>query len=314
MAADVARTDTGARLRILPSATGAADAVGAARPSSWGSGFAVPTQQQHPMPAPAQTWQYHPSATTRRHPSRLPWLIGAIVILVVAGVVVVVVGSHHTTSAGKGAATTTSGPSSPNAPAPPTDPVAVAQTIGLQAKDLAGYAFKPLSKGVVQTTHSVPGPCTPVSSQPWWALVSSDIYIANPNSAVSQTALLPSATDVHTGLAAVTAPQYGTACIKPQNDASLAKGTTSCPSPSINSTVAALTAGSAWPGATGWRYVATVSCSGQQQQLTADTLFRGVGNVLIEGKFVLFSGPQPGLEQSVMNAMAARARWYLSGH
>jgi hypothetical protein len=243
----------------------------------------------------------------------------AVVVLVVALVIVASSGTSPSHPAATHTTTTHKAPP-PNPNTAPANAVAIAQGIGLQPQDFSGFAFASTSGGQVVTAHPAPSACTPLDNQPWWASVYSPLYSNNANSAISLVELLPTPADAQADLAAVTATQFGTACVQPQGDrfanaiAANVNKTGSCGLALNGSSVTPLSAANAWPGAAGFRYIASLSCPTQQSGVTADFVDEAVGNVFIEGKFVLFGGPQSGLEQTVMNAMAARAQAYAANH
>lgn len=256
-----------------------------------------------------------------RRPMIFIGLGAAIVILVVAVIAVVGSSKHspspvasppksHTDSTGRTSTSTTV----------PRDAESIAVSIGLQSRDLAGFAFVKSTNGAVVDAASAATECAPVTGPASWANVSSGLYTDNSNSVLALVELLPTAADAQAGLTAVTAPPVGASCIQPQGDtfvkAILNKVnlSSSCPLSLTSSTVTPLTSAAAWPGATGFRYVASLNCGSQQAGVTADFVDETVGNVFLEGRFILFGGPQPGLEQNVMNAMAARAQAYVSSH
>jgi hypothetical protein len=251
-----------------------------------------------------------------RRRGAVPILIGAIVIIAIAVVVVAVIGLHNLSSSPTSHTPTTS-PHTPTTP--PPDPVATAQSIGLQAGDLNGYAFTQSEAGHAMTLPDAATACAPSSGQPPSAVVASGLYANNSNSALSVVELLPSAADATAGLSAVTAAPGG-ACVKAQGDAFVnavlarVNQGAGCPLTLSSSGVTPLTASAGWAGATGFRYVASLTCQGQHAGVTADFADESIGNVFIEGRFLLFGGPQPGLEQGVMGAMAARAQAYEASH
>ncbi len=255
-------------------------------------------------------------AEWRKRRWAVPALVGAIVIVALAVVAVAVVGLHNTSSSPPAQSTTTT---IHHQAKPPPDPAAIAQSIGLQAGDLNGYAFTSSAAGHAMTVQSAATACVPGSSQAPSAIVASDLYTDNSNSALSVVEVLPTAADATAGLSAVTASQGG-ACVKAQGDvfvnAVLAKVNQggSCPLSLSSSTVTPLSSSTGWAGATGFRYVASLTCPGQHAGVTADFADESIGNVFIEGRFLLFGGPQPGLEQAVMSDMAARAQAYVSSH
>lgn len=240
-----------------------------------------------------------------------------VVVVLVVVVAAIVVGSSSNSPSASPPATHTSTTQKPNA-AP--DPVAIATTIGLHSSDLDGYAFVKSTNGQVVDAASAATECAPVTGPAWLANVSSGLYTDNSNSVLTLVELLPTAADAQAGLSAVTAPSIAGSCIQPQGDTfvnailSKVNQTSSCPLSLTGSTVTALTSATAWQGATGFRYQATVTCSGQHSGVTADFVDETVGNVFLEGRFILFGGPQPGLEQNVMNAMAGRAQAYAASH
>ena len=258
----------------------------------------------------------------------LPVLLVAVVILAVGGAAVGAIASRHKSTPAKSAASTTTSvpsgqPAAAGAPAPPADPGATAAAIGLQAKDLNGYAFKKDQGGSTQTYPYPNVPCgvnhsLPVASQPW-VVADSAVYANEANSAHSSVALLPSAADAHSALGAVLFV-VTPACVKPVDDAAVNQvlasanqnSAATCPASLGSSSAQPLMAATAWPGVVGIRYVANITCGGPLTQLTLDSVFRVVGNVLIQGNFVLAGGPQPTFEQDVMNAMAARAQAYVA--
>lgn len=261
---------------------------------------------------------------SRRNSSAIPALIVAILVLAGVGIAVGIVGARHSSkttppAAAEGKGRTTPPPAS-GAPKEPADPAAVAQSIGLQARDLSGYAYaKATGAGTAggNIPQAATNACTINVGQPW-AAVASPSYANASSAAFSQVFLFPTAADAQGAVSGLTVPTTGPQCRQQKDDKfahDFVQGfnqSASCPLSFVSSTIAPLTASTAWPGAVGYRYAATLSCSGQPpNQLIVDTALMHVGNVFIEGNFTSFGAPQTSLEQNVMDAMTSRAQNYV---
>jgi hypothetical protein len=273
-----------------------------------------PPVAHHDTAADAGWYARGGGAEKKRSP--VPWIIGAVAIVAICIVAAIAVAGHSSTPTSQANDQSTTQPTTASTTTTqPANPVGDAQGIALQAKDLNGFAFTENTGGHVVDPQSQSTECAPLTAQPE-ANVVSPLYTSNANSALSFVEILPTAADAQSGLSAATAPNVGSACVQPLGNTfasaiiSQANQGGPCAYSLTGSSVTPLTAASAWPGATGFRYIASLGCGGHQAGVTADFVDEAEGNVVIQGRFILFGGPQPGLEQAVMADMAARARAY----
>jgi hypothetical protein len=204
-------------------------------------------------------------------------------------------------------APTTSGPSA-----------TLATNIGLQPQDL-GTGFTATLPGSVLEHRSNPGRCTPLSSAPWLADVSSPQYSAGATGPIvySTVVILPTANDARLSLRAVSAPTYGRSCYQPAFDAAYqlanekVNESTPCDLSQGGSTISAIVPGSLADGISGWNYRATQHCAATN---TTSIIYQEVLNQVVGRVFIqvnirsLANPPTASWESQVMSTMIDRAQ------
>jgi len=236
---------------------------------------------------------------------------GAIIIGVVIALVVV-------NLAAVGAGLLVSGSAGPNAtsyPTPATRQGIEAANIGVQPGDL-GSRFPSTSASDAVTTHSAPGPCTPVSSGPWLAFQRSPDYWTSSSdlSVQADVVIMPTSRDALNSLSAINAPTYGASCflasVVSDEDQNLASAGTRCGLSLQNPTIAHLGPATLGGDLTGYRITADIVCSltGNSTPFTEDIISQVVGPVFFQGTFTSYGPPSSiALEAQVMGRMAQRA-------
>lgn len=195
--------------------------------------------------------------------------------------------------------------------------VVQAAAIGLQPQDL-GSDFTATIPGGETTQHSRPSHCTPLSSSPWLAFVQSPQYSTASTSLIVFTTVvvLPRAGQAQRALQAVSAPTYGQDCFQPAFDAnyraseSAVNAATPCDISVGSSSIAAVPAGSAGAGVSGWTYQTSFHCHAEDttSAVYQVILSEVVGKVFIQANLrSLVDPPAPSFEAQVMAEMAARA-------
>jgi hypothetical protein len=202
----------------------------------------------------------------------------------------------------------------------------LAREIGFQQSDFpAGTIGDPSSPGGPDETTPVPAstPCSPVHSQPFVADYDSQSYdpsgVGN-DSVYSEVLIMPAA-DANAALRAIGDPGYDTACFQPALDATTQsfQASSSCGSFTLlNSTISELPSTGFPPGSIGYRYEADTRCTGNGENggiWYSDTISAVVGSAFIQGNFASFQQVpiSTQIEQTAMNAMAARAARFRSG-
>jgi len=268
----------------------------------------VPTALPPVVGGPA--WGGVPSLATSPEPRRRA-RPGAIIIGVVLVLVVV-------NLAAVGAGLLVSGSDGPNAisyPTPVTKQGIEAANIGVQPGDL-GSRFPSTSPSDPVTTHSVPGPCTPVSSSPWLAFQRSPDYWTSSSDLTVQAdvVIMPTSRDALASLSAINAGPYGASCFLPSEvsneDQNLASAGTRCGLSLQNATIAHLGPETLGGDLTGYRITADIVCSltGNSTPFTEDIISQVVGPVFFQGTFTSYGPPSStALEAQVMGDMAQRA-------
>ena len=297
------------------------------------AGGGRPVPQAPSDQGPGRSWRWGPTApvghSSRWPPRRVapsparPGTTGTAywrqltTLLVVLVVVALAGGAAFLAVAGN-----TNGNSPKAGPDPTTSiasPTVTATSISLQESDLRRSLSDQTQLGSVVSSHNQPGPCTPLSSEPWLADVVSPEYSGSQTGlfASSDVVIMPLAVDARRAVAAISAPSYGPDCAKPRDDAVLQQSDAAvsqqadCDLELTGSTISALPEGVAGPGTSGWHYVADVVCTltNTAGLSYTDVINEAVGPVVIQGTFRSLNSPVPAsLEQDAIKAMAGRAR------
>jgi hypothetical protein len=264
--------------------------------------------------------------TARRAAPRTPVVLAVAGVLLLGSTVYALARTTPTSSpTSAAAAAAASGPghglnASPSAGSPTTTPAgaaALAAHVGLQPGDLpSGWSAVPNTGGA--QSPSAPGPCSPISSAPWLADVSSPDYQSTTDwTAFSVVVVMPDAAHAQAALQAIDAPGYATTCFQSAWDQwakqaiADTSGQTACDLTFVGSSIGPIPAASVprgVSGAAGVEYQAKVTCPTEgTSTVLRDEISVAVGNLFIQEQFLGPAGAPTLSESSALADMARRA-------